>query len=311
MNKLKLYFFLPLLLLVGVACEDEDKNPVPLPPNGAMILIDEVVSALFDLDDISNSRYEAVIRDVANNVASYDILVQVSRQNGRFVSDVSFVKSVTNFSSNLVITPAEVAAAVDTLKLTEDADEDDIPDYNPNDPTTYILLGDENEYEGGDRINFINEIVGVNGVRYFATDQSPDLAGDPGQRSGFRITIFAACPSDEGAIVGDYTSEVIASNFAGFIGSTNDDVIVEKVGVEPFRYQVSDHTALAYEPFGGTEYEGDFFDICGTTFLQPTRSFGNVVDNGPGTIDLVNNTFTLLWFETFNGLTGEVLFTKK
>ncbi|GAB4395871.1 MAG: hypothetical protein OHK0053_07230 [Microscillaceae bacterium] len=260
MNKLKLYFFLPLLLLVGVACEDEDKNPVPLPPNGAMILIEELVVPVFDVTNITNAAFEAKIRDVANNTAQYDLIARVQR--GSRSSDFKLVKTLTNFSGNLVITSAEVAAAIDTLKASN---------YNPNNPATYTLIGGPADFAAGDRIEFSNEIVGVNGVRYTAGDQSPDLASNPGQRSGFAFVTFVSCPFDAASMAGTYS--LVFDRWEGFLVADPAIAVVAGPGANQFTIKdIFGHGAVEGRPDGFYDVVVDVNPSTGQATVQRQRS---------------------------------------
>lgn len=177
MNKIN-YIFYVLILLAVVSCTDEDLNPHPEIPNGPMVLIDEVVIPVFNVNDIANATYEAKLRDPIGNVASFDINVFIT--SGGVTTDTFFVKSITSFPHDLVITAQELVDAVDDLN--------DVSDFLP-----------------GDRIDLVNEIVSVDGQRFTADDQGPDLAGNPGQRSGFKAVTFISCPFVNTDAVGDYT----------------------------------------------------------------------------------------------------------
>ena len=120
---------------------------------------------------------------------------------------------------------------------------------------------------------------------------------------------FVGCPSDPLLFEGEYTSVITAGNYFG--GQTNDDVTIAFKGPEPFRYVISDISALAYVPFGGTAYPGDMYDICGVPQMLPTNTFGVTTDTGGGSWDPVNGVLILNVFESNNGLSWTIEFTRK
>ncbi|MDX2301328.1 MAG: hypothetical protein NW226_00955 [Microscillaceae bacterium] len=191
-----LYSFLCLGLMFGMSsCEDELFYQTV--PNGPMVLLDNVVVAVFNAADITNATYEADIRVPANNVQSYKLFARVTR--GSFVSDLSEVKTITDFSSRMVITAAELANAIDTLKRSN---------YNPADPATYVLVDGSDDLLPGDRIDFDNQVTGTIGgrsVTLTSADQDADLATNPNQRSGYRFTTFVSCPFTAADMVGTYS----------------------------------------------------------------------------------------------------------
>lgn len=242
MKKIKLYLLLPLMLFWLAACEDEDKNPVPLPPSGAMILLDEVTIPVFDVTNIANATYQAQLRDVSNNTAQYILIASLSR--GSFTSDFKTVKTVTSFPATLTITSQELVAAIDTLKASN---------YAPNNPATYVVISSVDDLAAGDRIEFANETVGTNGVRYTANDQSPDLASNPGQRSGFRFVTFVSCPFVANDIVGTYS--VVFDRWDGFFVADPQVQVVAGPGANEFTIKdIFGHGAQEGRPDG-------FYDV--------------------------------------------------
>ncbi len=249
MKKYSYYLLVSVILFLGFSCRDEDKNPVPIPPNGAMILLDRVITPVFDVTNIANAVYSAELRDVANNTAQYILRASLSR--GNFRSDFKTVKIVTSFPSTLVITSQELVAAVDTLKrfnATTNASE-----YNPNNPATYIAISGVNSLAAGDRIEFANETVGTNGVRYLATNQSPDLASNPGQRSGFRFVTFVSCPFVQADMVGTYS--VVFDRWDGFFVANPQVQVVAGPRANEFTIKdIFGHGAVEGRPDG-------FYDV--------------------------------------------------
>ena len=175
-----------------------------------------------------------------------------------------------------------------------------------------VALGD---IVGGDNFTLLNRTTMANGIVYPTvtvagnSNVTPNIQAATATTSFFSQYIyFVGCPSDPLDFEGEYASLITAGNYFG--GQTNDVTISFK-GPEPFRYVISDISALAYAPFGGTAYPGDIYDICGVPQMLPTNTFGNTVDTGGGTWDPVNGVLVLNVFEQFNGLSWTIEFTRK
>ena len=174
-------------------------------------------------------------------------------------------------------------------------------------------------FEGGDVINFFTNVLLEDGRLYpdtlFLPNKDTVVNVEAGILTGgnssftYNFVSYVACPTTPEEISGTYTAEIIESNFSSFVGNTNE-VTISLVGPEPFRYRISDFTAEAYVPFGGSEYVGTFYDICGTAVFQPSSSFGVTIDTGGGSIDTDNGTIILKVLETNNQLTWTLELTK-
>lgn len=174
---------------------------------------------------------------------------------------------------------------------------------------------------GGDNFTLLNRTTMANGDVYPSPtvggnlNVTPNIIAASATTSFFSSFVyFVGCPSNQADFEGDYTSIITTSggNFGAiFDGATNNDVTISFKGPEPFRYTISDISALAYVPFGGQAYTGDIYDICGTPQMLPTNTFGVTTDTGGGTWDPVNGVLTLNVFEANNGISWTIVFTKK
>ena len=72
---------------------------------------------------------------------------------------------------------------------------------------------------------------------------------------------------------------------------------------------MSDISAASYVGFGGSEYPGDIFDICGVPKAQNVNTFGLTVDTGGGTRDPDTGVITLNYLETGNNISWTIVFT--
>ena len=77
MKSIKYLFILSIFALVFTSCEDEDKNPLPTPPNGVFVMMD-VISPVINVTDLENSAYEFSISTLSNNVESYTLSVGIN-----------------------------------------------------------------------------------------------------------------------------------------------------------------------------------------------------------------------------------------
>ncbi|QSE99062.1 hypothetical protein [Fulvivirga lutea] len=124
--------------------------------------------------------------------------------------------------------------------------------------------------------------------------------------------VYVGCNSDKTSVEGEYTSMITESNYGGFINSTNAEVLIKFKGPEPYRYEISDVTALAYVPFGGRAYPADIYlDECGKPIMLPANTFGGTTQVGQGSWNHETGELSLPLFESFNGLSWTVEFLKK
>jgi hypothetical protein len=294
-------YFCLVTLLGFVACEDDDTLRIPKEfekgPN-VRIQLDPDFSFI-DFDDLENAKVRFTIYSESANLDLVELRAFYTAVDGS-ISDTATVASYTQADF-------DVANGIITDEVTAQE--------------IVNAIGLENglgSLQGGDSFTFLNRTRLQNGTVYPSNTVNGNSNVTPNIQNAAATTSFTSsfitfvgCPSDVEAFVGTYTSEIIASNFAGFVGSTNDEVTIRFIGPEPFRYEVSDISSLAYVPFGGSAYPGDIYDICGNPQMLTTNTFGTTVDEGGGTWDPNTGTLTLNLFETFNGLTWTVVFTKQ
>ncbi len=296
MKNILKYIILGILAMPLLSCEDEDSQRIPLDdlvggPNFRMTVDPEFGFLNFEELSTTFLRYDLF----SNGVGIDSVGVQMIYVSGGVNIDTAVIRSYSG--SELAQGPildVDITAVelMESMGLTTD----DISGGDSFVFTNYVTMTDGRVYPS----------VTVNGN----INVTPDLvaaAGTQSFTSGF--TAYAGCPSDPMDFEGNYSAVITASNYGGFIGSSNDDVDITFVGPEPFRYQISDVSALAYVPFGGEAYPGDFYDICGSPLGLTTSTFGSTSDTGGGTWDNDNKVLTLNYFESFNGLSWTVVYT--
>jgi len=294
--------FLSLFLLSAafLSCEDESTQRIPTDDleKGPNVRISLDQDFLFiNFGDLSTAKAKFDVFSESTNLELVEIRAFHTSVNGT-ISDTVTMKSYTQSdfnSSGGVFRNEEI-----TVQSLVDA---------------FELPGGLNDIQGGDSFTFMNRTTMTNGTVYPSetvngnSNVNPNIlnaSGTTSFTSGW--TLYVGCASDVVEFEGEYTSEIVAGNY--FTGETNDVTISFK-GPEPFRYTISDISAKAYVPFGGTEYPGDFYDICGSPLALVTNTFGATSDTGGGTWDPVNGVLTLNYFESFNGLSWTIVFTKK
>jgi hypothetical protein len=300
MKNILKYLGVFLLISSMVSCEDENTIRIPTDMDkGPNLRVQLDQGFLFiDFDDLAGAKSKFDVFSQSENLALVEISVFHISVDG-VVSDTATVKSYTQAdidTGNGQILGQEVTAQamVDAIGL----------------------VGGLASLQGGDSFNFLNTTTLDNGVVYPSitvngnSNVTPNIVAASGTTSftsGW--TLFVGCPSDLEAIEGEYTSVIVSGNY--FTGQTNDNVTIAFQGPEPFRYVISDVSALAYVPFGGAAYPGDFYDICGNPQGLATSTFGTTTDTGGGTWDPVNGVLTLNYFESNNALSWQIVFTKK
>jgi hypothetical protein len=290
-------------LLVTISCTDDDATRFPefatgvsarvfLYPERSFVNFDDLSSASVAFDvytfsaDLQQVVYKVQYLDADQPDANYPVLDAITVPASSFVSGKA---------TELEITAAELAGL-------------------------FELPGGVTHLSGGDSFVFTAEATLTDGRVFTAANSAPSITGGATPAFTTTFTAYVGCPSPADQIAGTYDAIMVYNNFG--IGIDNSvEVEVTFVGPEPFRYRVTDHTAELYVPFGGEQYQADFYDICGTTVLQPATSFGgvtNFVDPGdpdllPAVIDLTGAqpTFVLNWFEDNNGIVASVRFVKK
>ena len=105
-----LKFLIVGILLLGLnSCADDDKI-LSIPPSGALITItpDAESTAVFDLNNASNSIFSAEFLDATNNVANYELNANVYYAGTATRSSSVVVFSASEFPSRLEISAAQV-----------------------------------------------------------------------------------------------------------------------------------------------------------------------------------------------------------
>ena len=295
-------FLLVALLALAIACRDEDAVRFPkfktgvnarviLYPDRSFINFDDLstASVAFDIytenSDIDEIVYTATFVDADSAEAVFPAFEAFR------VSGSSFV--------NFKLTELEISAA----ELAE----------------RFGLPGGISYFEGADNVTFTAKAFMKDGRVFDFSNSAHSITGGAAASFTTAFQVYVGCPSNVAAIVGTYESTMHYNNFDIGVGD-KANVTVTFVGPEPFRYRVTDHTVGLYVPFGGTKYQADFYDICGTIVMLPASSFGTVVNYIPtepeflpATLDTSTEQtqFAINWNETFNGILASVKFVKK
>lgn len=300
MKNLLKYIVVASLVVLVSSCEDTDKQRIPsdfqdgpnvritVDPNFGFLNFEELETTYIQYDIFSNG--------VGFQTAELEMIYVTGGVN----IDTAVVKTYGpgDFGSGSIrqerLTAVELMAAIGLT----------IDDISGGDSFVFTNRVTMNADPDGTVRVYPDVTLGGN------LNVSPTMVAAAGTTSytvGF--TAYAGCPSNPADFVGNYTATITASNYGGFIGSTNPDVDINFVGPEPFRYQIGDVSALAYVPFGGEAYPGDFYDICGAPLGLPTSTFGSTTDTGGSTWDVDTKTLTMNYFESFNGLSWTVVYT--
>lgn len=292
------------LLACVVACRDEDVIRFPDLEEGAtarVVLYPE--RSFINFDNLSTASIAFDIYTVNNNIS--EVVYEATYVDASAPEDVyESVDVITVLGADFLNGKAtEVEISAEDLAA------------------AFELPGGATYFEGGDNITFKARVVLNDGRVIDESNSAPSITGGGNSSFTTQFVAYVGCPSPVDAIEGTYISTMVYDNF-GLSTDAPIEVEVEFVGPEPFRYRVTDHTAELYVPFGGTQYEADFYDICGQAILQPATSFGGVInyipdpaetDFGSANIDTSTpqTVFYLNWNETFNGIFASVRFEKK
>lgn len=305
MKTMKYLLIIFLATFFLASCDDDGTDPFdiavfPELENGGFVRFpDGERPALIELDGENNSFTDINVEDANGNVVSYTLDVRATLASMDSTYLLEDYVTVTSLPATIRIDAAEIAAGIglpyDSLSL------GDVFVFNGT-----AVTEDGRTYSGSIP-TFDPETGEVGG----GNTENQLLTNPASYNSALNFTLYAACPSDTEAFVGEYTSEIVASTFGGFVGSTNDNVTITFPGEEPFRYTISDISSRAYVPFGGGEYRGDFFDICGTPIPQTTTTFGTTIPDGESTYDPATGVITLRYFETNNNIGWTVVFTPR
>ncbi|MEM1405723.1 MAG: hypothetical protein AAGG59_03030 [Bacteroidota bacterium] len=288
--QIKYIAFLCILIGVG-ACETDVETALETVDRGGTVkaTVDPDHSSINLLADIETLTVEFDLQPFDANGNDGDLIdrLEISLQftpNGGATTEPVLISTETDLNGRVVYQVTDMIALVEGLTA---------EDLGPSDMFTLSF-----------------NVVMTDGREFGPANTAAAICGTAGSNGTCTINIPAICPSNVEEFEGSYSSEITASSFGGFIGSTND-VTITFSGPEPFRYTISDISALAYAPFGGVAYPGDIFDICGVPQMQPTSTFGRTTDTGGGTWDPVNGVLTLNVFESNNSISWTIVFTKK
>jgi hypothetical protein len=298
---LKYILILPLTVtLVLFSCSDEERFPdfktgvnarVALYPDNSYINFSDIDNSAVKFDiysvnkDLDQIVYTASFLDADNpdmDFGSVDVLTVPASafKNGK--------------ATALSVTAAQIADA-------------------------FQLPGGTTYFSGGDKVTFKAKAKLKDGRIIDEHNSAPSITGGSNASFTTSFDIFVGCPSPVDVIEGTYLS-TMEYNDAGEPTGKQIEVDVTFVGPEPFRYSVTDHTVELYVPYGGQQYPATFYDLCGVAILQPSTSFGDVVNlvtSNPNFLspEIVINgddvSFVLNWTETFNGISASVSFVKQ
>ncbi len=296
---IKNIFYLVLFAAAAISCKDDDSIRIPESGIGPNVRIAfDPNFGFINFDDLDNAKLKFNVYSESSNLEKVD--VNFVYTTGGVNSDTIVFKTITQADINAA------GGVIENIEISAQELVDKIPG-----------LDDLSDLSGGDSFTMLNFTTMADGAVYPQptidgnTNVAPNIVNAAATTS-FTVSYqaFVGCPSDPLEFNGDYASEITASNYGGFVGASND-VVITFVGPEPFRYNISDISALAYAPFGGSAYPGDIYDICGNPQMLPTSTFGVTTDTGGGTWDPVNGVLTLNLFESNNGLSWTIVFTKK
>ncbi len=295
-------FVLLAVLTFAISCRDEEAIRFPelqTGVNARVILYPE--RSFINFDDLSTA---SVAFDIYSQNSDIDELVYTAT----FVDADSAEAIFPSFEAFRVPGSSFVNGKVTELEITAEEL-----------ATAFGLPGGISYFEGADNVTFTAKAILKDGRVIDFNNSAPSITGGAAASFTTQFQVYVGCPSNATAIAGTYESTMHYNNFDIGVGN-KVEVTVTFVGPEPFRYRVTDHTAGLYVPFGGTKYQADFYDICGTAVLLPASSFGTVVNFPttdpnflPPTIDMSTDQteFVLNWNETFNGIFASVRFVKK
>jgi hypothetical protein len=295
------YSFILSLILIALACRDEDLVRFPdvsTGVNARLILYPE--RSYINFADLANASIAFDVYSVNTDIEEIvysATFVEASDPNTVFPTVPAITVPGSSFvggkASDINITADELATALN-------------------------LPGGKDYFEGGDKVTFTAMAKLTDGRTFDANNSAPSITGGTFPSFTLQFDVFVGCPSPQEAIAGEYWSIMEFNDGGEPVGDTVD-VTVTFAGPEPFRYHVTDHTVELYVPYGGTQYPADFYDICGQSILQPAVSFGNVVNapSGGNFLPAVIDTstpqtkFVLNWHETNNNIKASIRFVKK
>ncbi|RLD21857.1 MAG: hypothetical protein DRI71_08295 [Bacteroidetes bacterium] len=299
MKRILKYITVIALMVSFYACEDPDSIRIPNLDNkgpNVRVAIDPDFG-FFDFENLGSAKAKYDLFSISTNLEMVELRIFMT--SGGVNTDTVTMRSYTQAE----ITAAGGVVLDEEITVQEMVDAIGVP-------------GGLGAIIGGDNFTLLNRTTMADGTVYPSitvdgnSNVTPNIVAATATTSFFsNYVYFVGCPSDPLLFEGEYTSVITAGNYFG--GQTNDDVTIAFKGPEPFRYVISDISALAYVPFGGTAYPGDMYDICGAPQMLPTNTFGVTTDTGGGSWDPVNGILILNVFESNNGLSWTIEFTRK
>lgn len=198
---------------------NKDIEAFPTPNDGAMVLLDQVTTPVFNVNDINNAVYAGVLRAPSANVQSIQFKATIFRTTRLFSPDSANVGGPKAISGGadvpFTLTATDLAAAVTRLEM-HDADNKSL--YDPNDATTFTNISAATDLMAGDRVEITAVVTDDKGQTHNISDISANLT-NPGQRMAYAFTTFVSCPFDQAVSVGTY--DVTTLTLATTFGETN------------------------------------------------------------------------------------------
>ena len=183
--KITINTILGLLLVVFAftGCEEEEKNPLLLlggdetkSPYVRIVVEETIVAA----GDIATSSFNAVVDDVDDNVASWEL--SVSRESGGVAGDTISLVTVNSFPSTISIPYTDIASALGIST---------------------------SEISGGDFIRFLGTSTGTDGSTFTFENFTGSITGQQEQRQAFNFIVLVKCsPITEGTVAGTWIVEM-------------------------------------------------------------------------------------------------------
>jgi len=273
--KLIKYLILSILVVLAYSCAEPMLLNPDETPRGIYVTYD-AISWNINSEDIESTPVTGTFDVPVSNVASHDVYVKRSYDDGASESDYVFVESITEFPYDFSVDGNELAA----------------------------LFGVPVEETFANFYTFNCEATGTNGQLATYDNLEGELITYPDQLQGFRFQAAVVCPSDPDVIVGTYTAVTNSTfpDFANPVVGLEKTISITVTDEEGF-YSISDFTFGTYDyfyadvgwcPYG--DWEGTIQDVCGKFFITDTFDFwgeegyGDFTFNPDGTITVVGGT---------------------
>lgn len=275
------YLVISILVVLAYSCaEPMLLNPDEM-PRGIFVTYDPVSSNI-NSEDIEGTPVTGTFDVPANNVASHDVYVKRTYDDGASETDYVFLETITEFPYDFSVDGNELAA----------------------------LFGVPVEETFANSYTFNCEATGTNGETATFENLEGELIAYPTQLQGFRFQASVVCPSDPTLIVGTYNTVTTAQfvDFGDPVEGIEHTVTISETGEEGY-YSISCYSFGTYDYFYGAvgwippgDWEGTIRDVCGTFFISDTFDpwgdtvLGDFTFNTDGTITVVGgNTYGDSW----------------